>query len=370
MKRISEAVATYINVLAALLLLISYSAPLINPARFVVPAFIGLAYPYLLLLNLIFLIYWAIRFKKEVAVSLVAILIGWGHLMNFLPIGVSPGTKSVQKENTDKISIMSYNVRTFDYYNWGQKNRSDEGIFRIISERSPDILCLQEFYTGNKPGFSETEIKRKLNDLPHHSVYYNRSGKPGGGSGIATFSRLPIVKTSRIPFDNSVNQAVYTDIKAGKDTLRVFNIHLQSIRFGKSNYSFMDSLSLKHSRKQLKEAKEISVRLRDAFVLRAEQSVIIHNYIKSSPYPVIVAGDFNDTPTSFAYRKIKKGLTDAFREAGRGFGNTYAGEFPSFRIDFILYSKELEAVSYERIKSKYSDHYPIIINLQQRPGKH
>lgn len=368
MRKFSETVLKYLNILAALLLLVSYSAPVINPARIVFPAFTGLAYPYLLLLNLVFLLYWTIRFKKELTISLLAILIGWGHLTNFLPISFSSGAKTENIRETDHFSIMSYNVRTFDYYDWGKQDNSVDGIFKIISERSPDILCLQEFYTGKKPGFSEEEIKRKLNDFPHHSIYYNMNGKPGGGFGIATFSRYPILKTSRIPFDNTGNQAVYTDIKAGKDTVRVFNIHLQSIRFGKSNYTFIDSLSLKYSGKQLMEAREIGVRLRDAFILRAEQSAIIHNYIKSSPYPVIVAGDFNDTPTSYAYRKIKKGLLDAFKKAGRGFGNTYAGEFPSFRIDFILYSKELEAVSFDRIKSKYSDHYPVISTLRRKPG--
>ncbi len=366
MKKKSEVLLKYMNVLAALLILLSYSAAVINPAKIVIPAFIGLAYPYLLVLNLVFLLYWTIRFKKELVLSLVAILIGWGHLMNFLPVGFSPATKISDHMDTAEFSIMSYNVRTFNYYS-DEQDHSAEGIFNIISEKSPDILCLQEFFTGKKNGFREMEIISRLNDFSYNSIFYNMNN-PTGGFGIATFSRFPILKTSRIPFDNTGNQAVYSDIKVGKDTVRVFNIHLQSIRFGQDNYRFLDSLSLKYSGRQLMEAKKIGVRLKDAFILRAEQSVIIHNYIKSSPYPVIVAGDFNDTPTSYAYRKIKRGLRDAFREAGRGIGNTYAGEFPSFRIDFILYSKKLEAVSFDRIKSKYSDHYPVISSLRRRTG--
>jgi endonuclease/exonuclease/phosphatase family metal-dependent hydrolase len=365
LRRFAEKIILYVNVLAALLLLLSYSAPLINPGRILFPAFLGLAYPYILLVNLIFLIYWIIRFKKRLLISLVAILLGWGHLMNFLPMNFSGSMNKTAPDDTDLISIMSYNVRTFDQYNWSKKENSTAGIFQLISEKSPDILCIQEFLTINKPGMSEKDVKKYLKDYPYQTIYYNMKSGPDSGIGIATFSKYPIIKTSRIPFDQSLNQAVYTDINTGRDTIRVFNIHLQSIRFGQNNYSFMDTLSLKYSNRQLEEVKDIGKRLKDAFIRRAEQSTIIHNYITDSPYPVIVAGDFNDTPTSYAYRMIKKGLNDAFREAGRGFGNTYAGELPSYRIDFILYSKELKALTFDRVKSKYSDHFPITTVLHR-----
>ena len=363
MKKIAGKLILYINILFAVILLLSYSAPFISPDALLFPAFLGLAYPYLLLINLVFLAYWIIRFRKELLISLIAILIGWGHLMNFLPLNFSSEntTESLPKERS--VSIMSYNVRLFDHYQWTKKENSASGMFGLINENDPDILCLQEFYTRNRIGYRETDVRRALKDYPYYSVYYTVKSSPNSGVGIATFSKFPIVKTSRIPFDNTVNQAVYTDIATGDDTLRVFNIHLQSIRFGQRNYSFIDSLSIKYPNNQLEEVKDIGMRLKEAFVRRAEQSKIIHNYIEDAPYPVIVAGDFNDTPISFSYRKIKKGLLDAFREVGRGFGNTYAGELPSYRIDFILYSKGLEADSFQRIKSNFSDHYPIISNL-------
>ena len=99
--------------------------------------------------------------------------------------------------------------------------------------------------------------------------------------------------------------------------------------------------------------------------MRAEQAQMIANYIQDSPHPVIAMGDFNDTPQSYAYRKIRKGINDAFRNAGRGFGNTYAGELPSFRIDYILYSDELVATKYVRTKLRFSDHFPIKASLKQ-----
>jgi len=365
-RKITGKLILYINVAVALLLLLSYTAPFINPSRILFPAFLGLAYPYLLLINLIFLVYWTIRFRKELLISLVVIMVGWGHLMNFLPLNFSTGERKKESRIEEGFSIMSYNVRTFDLYNWSEQENSTDGIFDIIHENTPDILCMQEFYTEDKIGKRESDIRRKLKSYPYYSVYYGVKNSPAAGFGIATFSKHPIVKTSRIPFSNTMNQAVYTDILMGEDTVRVFNIHLQSIRFGQRNYSFMDSLSFKYSNRQIQEVKDISKRLREAFVRRAEQSKIIHNYILDSPHPVIVTGDFNDTPQSYAYRRIQKGLVDAFREAGRGFGNTYAGELPSFRIDFILYSESLEAVKFKRIKSKFSDHFPVIAILDDR----
>lgn len=367
MRKITGKLILYANILAAVLLLLTYTAPFINPATLLFPAFLGLAYPYILLINLVFLVYWVIRFRKELLVSLIAILIGWGHLMNFLPLNFSGEKEDTTGHAEKEITIMSYNVRLFDQYKWSKEENSTAGIFTLINEKDPDVLCLQEFYTRNHMGQRESDIRRALKKFPYYSVYYTVKSGPDSGVGIATFSKYPIVKTSRIPFDNTVNQAVYTDIDTGEDTVRVFNIHLQSIRFGQRNYSFMDTLSLKYSNRQLEEVKDIGKRLKDAFVRRADQSKIIHNYILDAPYPVVVAGDFNDTPTSYSYRKIKKGLDDAFREVGHGFGNTYAGELPSYRIDYILYSKTLEATSFRRIKSRFSDHFPIISSLRWKP---
>ncbi len=365
MRKLAGKIILYSNILLALCLLLSYTAPIINPAKLLLPAFFGLAYPYLLFLNLIFLIYWIVRMRKELLISLVVILLGWFHLTNFVPLRFQkppePGL-----ETKSNLKVLSYNVRTFDKYNWTQNSETKEGIFETIRSEDPSIVCIQEFYTSNKSGKRERDIRNQLKEYPYYSIYYSLKSGASTGFGIATFSKYPIVKTNRIPFDNTTNQAVYTDIKIDDDTVRMFNIHLQSIRFGQRNYAFLDSLSLKYTNKQLEEVKDIGSRLKEAFVMRAEQSRIIHHYIEESEYPVIVAGDFNDTPVSYAYKQIKKGLSDAFRTSGKGLGNTYAGELPSFRIDYIFYSDELEAIEFERIKSKFSDHFPITSTLQYK----
>jgi endonuclease/exonuclease/phosphatase family metal-dependent hydrolase len=108
------------------------------------------------------------------------------------------------------------------------------------------------------------------------------------------------------------------------------------------------------------EVKSLSVSLKKGFVKRSLQAQIVKDHINSSKYPVIVAGDFNDTPVSYSYRKIRRGLNDSFVTSGYGAGFTYKGNYPPNRIDYILYDNSLVSSHFDILKVKYSDHYPII----------
>jgi len=357
--KFTDRIALILNILGAIAMLLAYLAPFVNPARVFLPALFGLAYPYLLLLNVAFLCFWLIRWKKEILISVIVILLGWNHLNNLIPLNLKPSEIPVNASKDGFIKILSYNVRGFDIYRWNKEPEAKKEIFEFLKTEEPNLVCLQEYYTSSKSGQTHADICNQLKFLPYNAVYYAADHTNRNGFGIATFSKYPIIKKSRIPFNSSLNAAMYTDILFRSDTLRVFNIHLQSISFQEDNYAFMDTARLKYSNEQMNEIKAIGSRLKTAFTLRAEQSQIIANYIKESPYPVIVMGDFNDTPQSFAYRKIKRGLQDAFRKSGRGFGNTYAGELPSFRIDYIMYSSPMISSEFKRIKMDHSDHFPI-----------
>ncbi len=338
-------------------------APFINPSKFFLPALFGLAYPYLLMVNLIFLFYWIIRLKKELLISLLVILMGWNQMNSLLPMSGKNHEIPVDADPGRIFKVLSYNVRGFDCYNWTDDPNTREEIFSFIQTQAPDILCLQEYYTSTKKGERQSDVARHLQQFPQSNIYYTTDPANRNGFGIATYSRFPVLKRSRIPFNSSNNAAMYTDHLILDDTIRVFNIHLQSLNFKQENYAFLDTARLKYSNQQLNGIKSIGSRLKTAFVMRAEQATMIANYIKESPHPVIAIGDFNDTPNSYAYRKIKKGLRDAFRKSGRGFGNTYAGELPSLRIDHILVGDPLVPYEFKRIRKKYSDHFPITTRI-------
>ncbi|MDX2432530.1 MAG: endonuclease/exonuclease/phosphatase family protein [Bacteroides sp.] len=363
MKRFSYGILLSLNLISVAALLFSYLAPLINPSKFFLPTLFGLAYPFLLIVNLIFLFYWIIRLKKELLLSLLVILMGWSHLNNLLPLSGKNHEISAEADPGRMFKVLSYNVRGFDCYKWSEDPNTRNEMFKFLQAEAPDIICFQEYYASSKKGERQSDIARELSQLPQSSIYFTTDPKNKSGFGIATYSRFPIIKRSRIPFNSSNNASMYTDHLIFDDTIRVFNIHLQSIKFKQENYAFLDTARLKYTDEQLKGIRSIGSRLKTAFEMRADQATMIANYIKESPHPVIAMGDFNDTPNSYAYRKIKKGLDDAFRKSGRGFGNTYAGELPSFRIDHIMVGEPLQPYHFKRIKKKYSDHYPITTQL-------
>jgi endonuclease/exonuclease/phosphatase family metal-dependent hydrolase len=367
MRKIIDSTLLVLNILAASAMLVSYLAPLVNPAKFFFPALFGLAYPYLLLVNLIFLCYWLIRLKKQLLISLLVILAGWNHLNKLLPLNLESHKIPVSVEAERIFRVLSYNVRGFDRYHWTEDPNTRDEIFALISQQDPEILCFQEFYASARRGSTKEEVDRMLGNLPYSAVYYAGDPANRSGSGVATYSSYPIVKRSRIPFNTS-NAAMYTDLLVHRDTLRVFNIHLQSIQLRKENYAFMDTVKLTYNSQQMREIRSIGSRLKIAFIIRAQQAEMIASYIRDSPHPVLVMGDFNDTPQSFAYREISRGLHDAFRKAGRGFGNTYAGELPSYRIDHILYSDPMIPYECKRVKVAFSDHYPITSVFYIPPG--
>lgn len=355
-------------------LILSYLSVYINPKDLWIVALLGLAYPYLLALNLIMIIYWSVQLKKEILISLITILIGWNNLQNFIRPPVLSNLNSNRREskteylkdtgNTVMIDFLSYNVRLFNYYKWLETPGAKDGILRLISERKPDILCLQEiFLTGEKGTLTIDSLRNKTGKATFSHVTWalRKNGKKN--YGIATFSRFPIVNKGDIRFPNTINLSIFTDIKINNDTIRIYNNHLQSVRLRKQSYSFLKTFNHIDEEEAIDEIKDISLRLKHAFTLRAKQANVIARHIKNSPYPVMVCGDFNDTPVSYSYHKIRGKLKDAFVESGTGIGNTYLGRFPSYRIDYILHSDNIKSSHFKTIRVNYSDHYPVTCNL-------
>jgi endonuclease/exonuclease/phosphatase family metal-dependent hydrolase len=263
-----------------------------------------------------------------------------------------------QRKADNQVKLISFNVRLFNASHWRENPSTRTGILTFIRDENPDIFCIQEFYSSSREGFREGDVYRKLDQLPYRHIAYSDFNR-SSGYGIATFSSYPIIHTGRIPLQGS-SICVYSDILIDRDTFRVYNCHLQSVNLDSEQYQILDSLKFRYDDQQIAEIKDISGRLRDAFIKRAAQADIIAADIAVCQHPVIICGDFNDTPVSYTYRTIKDGLLDAFSESGWGLGRTYNGEFPSFRIDYILHSEPIQALYFSREKIMLSDHFPII----------
>ena len=358
MRKIIHKAFLAVNILFASALLISYLAVNINPEDFALPAFFGLAYPYLLLINIIIVVIWAVNLKLEAFISILVIAVGFTHLSNYIKFR----KPAIDREGT--FMVMSYNLRLFNYFENQKNTNTEKKVLSYINAQQPDIAGLQELFINGNATIKDEEFKKALG-----GKYYSHIKLIGSGRnkyyGIATYTRFPIVNKGEIIHPGSSSMSIYTDILIQNDTFRIFNNHLQSFRLKRMERSFVQELIDSEEKQTMKEIRSLSASLKNGFVLRALQSQVVKDYINKSPYPVIVIGDFNDTPVSYSYRKIRKGLNDSFVKAGYGAGFTYRGNYPPNRIDYILYDSRLVCTNFEIAKVKYSDHYPIIAYLKK-----
>jgi endonuclease/exonuclease/phosphatase family metal-dependent hydrolase len=359
LKKILYKLFLAVNIFFALTLLISYLAVHISPGVFALPAFFGLAYPYLLLINVIIVITWIALLRFEALISVVVIAIGFNHFTNYIKLRKPSGDKS----NTFK--VLSYNVRLFNYYETRNGVFSVKKVVDFIKSQNPDIICLQEFFILGTPALEENEIIKGLGGKYNSHMKLMKISK-NRYYGIITLSRFPITARGEISHSSSSSLSIFTDIVIQQDTFRIFNNHLQSFMLKRMNKSFLEEMAGSEDKETVDEVKNLSKSLKNGFTRRSEQAEKVKNYVNKSPYHVIVAGDFNDTPVSYTYRTIRKGLNDSFVTSGYGAGFTYKGNYPPNRIDYILYDNNLSNTNFEIKRVKYSDHYPIIAYFRKK----
>lgn len=351
-------------ILISLITIVSGWVSYFNPAHFWYFAIAGLGFPLLFLFNLIILILLVLAKNRMAWIPLAALLATIVHLPSLIQFGGKSEKPAYIEGQSDEIKVMSFNVRLFDLYNWTHNQETRKSIFNLLSEKQPGILCLQEFYSSARHNFdNEKSLKEILKATNSHIVYpITLNGEDHWG--IATYSIYPIVNKGVLYFDKkTANICIFTDLKVESDTIRVYNCHLESVRFGDKEYKFLESFGKNEEEQTVTRTKSILGRLRGAFIKRASQADAIAKHISESPYPVLVCGDFNDTPISYTYKKVSANLIDAFRESGSGFGSSYAGPIPGLRIDYILHSNIFTSYKFQTLKYKLSDHYPLETSL-------
>lgn len=346
-----------LNILFSFSLLLSYLAGYINPSVFYPIAFFGLAYPFILAANIFFVLLWLLAWKKQIFVSLFTITIGWTHLGKFIEINLDKTTN----QNSPGIKVMSFNVRVFDLYNWTGNTKTRNKIFDLVKDESADIICFQEFfYSEKKDYFNTLDTLRQLQEAKFFHTEFTKTVLDTHHFGIATFSKFPIINKGKVELASIGNNlCIFSDIKINSDTVRIYNAHLASLHFAKSDYKFLDEIAQVETGEQMKGIRQILKRIKIALIKRSAQADAISKHVSESPYRVIFCGDFNDTPLSYAYSTISNNLKDAFVESGNGIGATYIGKISPFRIDYILHSESLVSLGFETIPEELSDHYPI-----------
>lgn len=330
-------IAFFCNKILALVTILAYILPFLAPKLFPFLSVLTLAMPLFLIVNFAFFILWVLQFKRKALLSAIVLLIGVTFVSKFYKFSES----QFVEEETD-IKLMSYNVRLFNLYEWLPEKKVPELITDVIQNYNPDILCLQEFSPSKRV---------RLRNFPHKYIQLH---SPKSKSGHAIYSKFPIINKGEIDFPNSFNNVIFTDLLIKGDTVRVYSMHLQSIKISADIHEKLDE----------NKSKFIFRRISQAFSEQQLQAEMIKVHYDQCKHSKIICGDMNNSAFSYVYRTIKGNLKDAFEEAGSGFGKSYNFDFYPARIDYVFTEpnfmvKELQTDT----KVKLSDHFPVYARL-------
>jgi endonuclease/exonuclease/phosphatase family metal-dependent hydrolase len=372
-RRFTKKFFITVNVIVALLFLTGCYVKWFNPATWWFLGFLNLGAFYLLVVLLLFVVFWLFAKPRWALISITAQLLAWQPLRQLLPLRMGgEGFALAKKEGN--LRIMSWNVEHFDILGHKTRPESKQLMLSLIKSYAPDVACLQEMVGADTNARAINYIPDILQRTGLEQYHYSWNPKldfdPQHHFGIIILSRYPIINKQTVSFPpndyNSIFQ--YVDIVKESDTIRVFNIHLQSLKFSSNDLRYINDPSL-GDKDAVKESKSIIGKLKKGFVKRGTQADRIRAEIDKSPYPVVVCGDFNDLPNSYAYATIGQGLNNAFAEKGSGLGRTFSGISPTLRIDNIFTDKKMEVVQYGRIAKKLSDHFPILADVKMLSKK-
>ena len=345
------------NIATILLMLLAGYSDRIHPEQHPILSVMGMTFPIFLLANLLFLFFWLTVKWKKAWIPIAGFAAAYVPITLFMPLNMR------QEVPEGSIKLISYNVCTY-----GGNYKYDNGfdtVFSYLERQKADIVCLQEDVdTWRRFVFQRYEKIYPYND----TTILHKNALTFNGVGIHT--RFPIIRKERIPYPSMTNGSVAYYLNTGRDTLLVINNHLEGTHLSdaeRDNYKRL--LRGKMERDTAKaESMFLIEKLGYNNARRAPQAEAVHRYIEAHrQYPVIVCGDFNDTPISYSRRTIAQGLTDCFQATGRGLGLSYDQKGFYFRIDHILCSPNLQPYNCEIDDDMdASDHYPIICHIKMR----
>ena len=348
--------------------LLCYSAAFVNPDKFPLSGLAGMAYPFVLVIDVLYML--LLAFLKKYSAVIVLAVIGAGYKFIDRTVQLNPLHYIDDfDENDSSFSFMSFNVRLLDRYNW-IKGKSDTKtkIFEFLKYENPDVICFQEFYNNSKDSITNEQIISELLQAGYIARDYNPADiQHNTNKGYRIFSKYPLSCTTPI-YDHTDNIiGIYTDIEFKGHKSRIFNVHLRSIKLGYDDYDFIDQIDSKNNSEQVSGVRNIYNKLTKAYSIRIQQAEMLRRLIENSPFPVILCGDFNEPPVSYCYREIiGSDLCDAFCESGTGWGGTVRLKFLKFRIDYIIHSPALESCAYNTHRENLSDHFAISCKLKFR----
>lgn len=346
------------NLLVAALMLLTLFSSHVSPQKFLLPAYLGLILPLTILLNVAFVVMWLFARKWHFLISLLVLALSFNTLRAVFPINFPEKEHPAQDAD---FSLMSYNTHA----NNMMSKHTDEHpnpIMQYLLEKDPDILCIQEYLVSyDENHLTESDVKKIFKKYPYKHIQF-QGASDWATFGIATFSKFPILKRTKMPFESQHNLAMYTDIDINGKVIRLFNCHLESNKLTEGDLLQARELATDPANEDIKGTTlHISRKLGSAYRIRSRQADMIADSIAASPHAVLVAGDFNDVPASYVYTKVRGDMKDAFVAGGTGLGWTFSQQIFNFRIDHVFYDPALHLQHFKIDKDmKVSDHHPLL----------
>ncbi len=322
--------------------------------------------PLLLMSQPVFLMSWLFLKPRYALISLVALVLCWVPLRQVF--GFRIGDPFRYQKAPDHLRIMSWNVEHFKITEHRRNPALKLDMIRVVRNHYPDIACFQEMVASDTfadainylPDFQ----KKMLFPYAHYSYDPRYDFDRRHHFGLVIFSRHPILHSETIQIDRRGYNSIFqlADIVRRGDTFRIVNVHLQSLRFSPNNRTYLKDPGM-NDKEDLQESESILRKFKTSYIRRHRQADRVARVIRESPYPVILCGDLNDVPNSYAYALLEKLLGNAFTPKGAGFANTYTGLFQGVRIDHIFADRRLGVSQFTTYRKKLSDHYPIVADL-------
>lgn len=356
-KKFTINMIAIINVVAILLLLFVGYSDRFHPANHPLLSCLGLTFPAFLLVNVGFLVFWAIFKLRMCIIPAVGFLLAYAPMRAYIPFNFS------QDIPDGAIKVMSYNVHLF--VGWDEDIRNRDSLLQYIKHQDADILCLQESKIPNE------ELQKAVDTFlgkiyPYHAM----ADKPGTEDRLSLYSKFPILNTERIPYPDSQYFSTAHKVLIGKDTVTVINNHLFSTGLSKDEReSFSRLFNHKVGSDSIRStSRKLQTRLSTASKFRSREVDAVARYIDEHPdESIILCGDFNDCPISYTHHRLTRKLNDCFVESGRGVGVSFNRSRLYVRIDYILSSSDWQSYNCQvDNKIKISDHYPVFCWLKKR----
>lgn len=320
----------------------------IDPNRFAAAGYAGPAIPFLIPVCLAAALWGGIRKKKWALLPLAAVLFNLNYL------GAVVRYTGKKRDGGAAFKIATYNVHSFNGEKTGFSARQ---IARFLEEEAIDAVCFQEF-NGNR-FLPPDSLYRIFSRFPYRYVPL----LPGNRTRLALFSRYPVTDSLFIPFPATDNCGLYADVSVHGKTVRIFNVHLQTTGLSQGQAHLAEEKVYYTDEEKIAAVGRIGASLLDNSKIRARQAGTIRAAVRRSPHPVVLCGDFNDTPASYTYRYLQNGLNDGFKTSGNGYQYTFNAFCRLLRLDYIFYSDGLKGRKYRSVHLPWSDHNPVVMQL-------